>query len=267
MEIFLKFILPPLVIGGIAGILGCLLAFLGQKMSVERDARIDEIVRFLSGANCGGCGKAGCDAFAEAIFKGEADVNDCPVTSAENKQNIARVLNLTVEESGQTVAVVHCNGGNACKDKFSYQGYGDCLSANFLSGGAKLCAEGCMGLGSCGEVCRYGAINISNDTGVSVVEPALCVSCGACVSACPKKIIGRIPADAAIYVACSNLCRGKEVAGSCKNGCIACGRCEKECPVSAIQLSNNLAAIDYSKCIKCGKCVEVCPRKCIHNFP
>ncbi len=83
---------------------------------------------------------------------------------------------------------------------------------------------------------------------------------------CPKKIIGRIPKDAKVYVACSNTHRGKEVSSVCERGCIGCGLCARNCPTGAIALDNNLAAIDYDKCIGCGKCKEVCPRKCILPF-
>lgn len=101
---------------------------------------------------------------------------------------------------------------------------------------------------------------------MSEVDYTHCTSCGACVAACPKKIIGRIPKDAKVYVGCSNTNKGRAVAAVCDKGCIACGRCEKNCPTGAIQLSNSLAVIDYDKCIGCMKCVEVCPRKCILPF-
>lgn len=265
--IFVKFVLPAIIIAAIAAVLAFCLSYLGNKMAVERDARIDDVARHLSGANCGGCGYPGCDAFAQALVRGETTISKCNATSQQGKENIAKILNLTVEASKKTVAVVHCNGGNLCENKFDYQGYGDCISAEILAGGNKACEMGCMGLGSCVSACKYNAISVNKDTAVAKVDYSLCTSCGVCVSTCPKKLISRIPVDAAVYVACSNLCRGKEVIGVCKNGCIACGRCEKNCPTQAIRLSNNLAVIDYDKCIKCGNCVEVCPRKCIHHFP
>ena len=161
---------------------------------------------------------------------------------------------------------MHCIGGNACRNKYAYQGFGDCESAQLLAGGNKACEYGCMGLGSCTDSCKFGAVTVNKDTGVSVVDSAKCTSCGACVAVCPKKIIGRIPKNAKVYVACSNTQKGKEVASICKNGCIACGMCQKNCPTGAITLNNNLATIDYDKCIACGKCVQVCPRKCILPF-
>lgn len=266
MQFFLTFIVPILVVAGIAAVLAFSLSFLGEKMAVDRDARIDEIVRNLSGANCGGCGYAGCDAFAEALFKGEAKLSQCNPTSPDNKANIARILGMSEEKSKATVAVVHCIGGNRCRNKADYQGYGDCQSAELLAGGNKACPVGCMGLGTCAANCKYGAVSVNRDTGAAEVDYTHCTSCGACVAACPKKIIGRIPKDAKVYIGCSNTGRGKEITSVCQMGCIACGKCERNCPTGAIRLSNNLAAIDYDKCIGCGKCVEVCPRHCILPF-
>ncbi len=266
MEIFLKFVVPVLLFILIAGIVGFALSYLGEKIKVERDPRVDDVARYLAGVNCGGCGYAGCDAFAEALVKGEARIEKCNPTSADNKKNIAKVLGKGTGDLKETVAIVHCNGGNKCSNKYSYQGFGDCQSAELIAGGNKACRVGCMGLGSCNEYCKYDAVSVNKDTGVAVVNKYKCISCGACVSACPKKIISRIPKDAKVFVACSNTWRGKEVRSICENGCIACGMCEKKCPENAIKLSNNLAIIDYDKCTGCKICVGVCPSKCIHEY-
>ena len=39
--------------------------------------------------------------------------------------------------------------------------------------------------------------------------------------------------------------------------------CEKNCPVQAITVTDNVAHIDYDKCTNCGLCKENCPRHCI----
>ncbi len=266
MQFFMTYILPVLVVGVLAAIFAFCLSFLGEKLAIERDARIDEIERNLAGANCGGCGYPGCAAFAEALFKGEATIDRCNPTAAANKSNIAKILGMSEEKSRETVAVVRCIGGNKCRNKYDYQGYGDCESAQLLADGNKACELGCMGLGTCSESCKFDAISVDKDLGFAIVDSEKCTSCGACVAACPKKIIRRIPKDAKVYVACSNTHRGKEVSSVCERGCIACGLCQKNCPTGAIALSNNLATIDYDKCIGCGKCKEVCPRKCILPF-
>ena len=263
MEIVLSIVVPILIISAFAAVFAFCLSYLGDRLAVERDPRIDDIERNLSGANCGGCGYAGCSQFAEALFKGEADISRCNPTPPENKKNIAKILGMSGFESEATVAVVHCAGGNRALDKYDYQGFGDCKSAQILACGSKACEYGCMGLCSCVSACQNSAVAICKDTGASKVDRENCTSCGRCVSACPKKIIGRIPKSAKVYIACSNTTKGKEVMSVCKVGCIGCGKCERSCPTGAIRLNNNLAAIDYSKCIGCMKCAEGCPRKCI----
>lgn len=263
MEIFLNIVLPVILIAVIAAIFAFCLSYLGDKLAVERDARIDDIERNLAGANCGGCGYAGCSQFAEAVFKGEADISRCNPTPPENKKNIANILGMSASESVATVAVVHCAGGNRAENKYDYQGFGDCQSAELLAGGSKACEFGCMGLCSCVSACPNNCVAICKETGASKVDREECISCGACVSACPKKLIGRIPVTAKVYIACSNTSKGKDVAKVCKVGCIGCGKCERVCPKGAITLSNNLAAIDYDKCIGCLKCAIECPRGCI----
>ena len=121
MEIFMTFILPVLIALALGALIAFGLSFLGEKLAVDRDARIDEIERHLAGANCGGCGYAGCSAFAEALFKGEAKPDRCNPTSAVNKANIAKILGMSEEKSRETVAVVHCIGGNKCRNKSCLQ--------------------------------------------------------------------------------------------------------------------------------------------------
>ena len=48
------------VLGILGGVFGAVLAFAAKIFYVEQDERIDQIVAVLPGANCGGCGYAGC---------------------------------------------------------------------------------------------------------------------------------------------------------------------------------------------------------------
>ena len=50
-------------------VLALVLYLVAQKFKVEEDPRIDEVEKAMPGANCGGCGFAGCRAFAEAAVK------------------------------------------------------------------------------------------------------------------------------------------------------------------------------------------------------
>ena len=257
----LQVFIPALILLVLAMLFAIALAYLGKKLAVSRDERIDQVRDCLSGANCGACGYAGCDGFATALVEGKAELSSCNATSKEKKEEIAEILGLT--DTGEaTKVVVCCHGGQDAKDKYDYVGYGDCRSMELLAGGRKQCAWGCLGTGSCVDACQHHAVTVKQK-GYSEVSLSKCISCGKCISVCPKKIIKRIPASATYYVACSNHPKGKEVRELCTKGCIACGICVKQCEVGAITIVDNLATIDYTKCINCGKCAAKCPQRCI----
>lgn len=257
----LQVFIPALILLVLAMLFAIALAYLGKKLAVSRDERIDQVRDCLSGANCGACGYAGCDGFATALVEGKAELSSCNATSKEKKEEIAEILGLT--DTGEaTKVVVCCHGGQDAKDKYDYVGYGDCRSMELLAGGRKQCAWGCLGTGSCVDACQHHAVTVKQK-GYSEVSLSKCISCGRCISVCPKKIIKRIPASATYYVACSNHQKGKEVRELCAKGCIACGLCVKQCGVGAITIVDNLATIDYTKCINCGKCAAKCPQRCI----
>ncbi len=257
----LQVFIPALILLVLAMLFAIALAYLGKKLAVSRDERIDRVKDCLSGANCGACGYAGCDGFATALVEGKAELSSCNATSKEKKEEIAEILGLT--DTGEaTKVVVCCHGGQDAKDKYDYVGYGDCRSMELLAGGRKQCAWGCLGTGSCVDACQHHAVTVKQK-GYSEVSLSKCISCGRCISVCPKKIIKRIPASATYYVACSNHQKGKEVRELCTKGCIACGICVKQCEVGAITIVDNLATIDYTKCINCGKCAAKCPQRCI----
>lgn len=257
-----KMLLPAGIMLVIAVLFALAIVILGKKLSIESNQKTEEIRKLLPGANCGACGYAGCDALAKALSEGKAKVSDCNVNSKKNKTELAHLLGSEEDGGIETVAVVTCNGGTDCENKYEYQGYGDCRTAEMLASGRKACPTGCIGLGSCVDACHYFAIEV-NQKGVSKVNRDKCTSCGMCIQICPKKIIRRIPKSAKIYIACSNHCKGREVKDICKHGCIGCTLCEKACPEKAITMVDDLPVIDYSKCTGCYVCVDKCPVKCI----
>lgn len=70
-----------IIILSIIGLISAtLLYIISRKFHVEEDSRIDEIESILPGANCGGCGYAGCRNFAEQCTKATSlDSLLCPV--------------------------------------------------------------------------------------------------------------------------------------------------------------------------------------------
>jgi RnfABCDGE-type electron transport complex B subunit len=96
------------VIGTSAAVI---LYFVARKFKVYEDPRIDEVEQNLPAANCGGCGYAGCRAFAEACVKAN-DLSDldCPVGGNETMNKVAEILGLEAVKKDARVAFIRCNG-------------------------------------------------------------------------------------------------------------------------------------------------------------
>lgn len=246
----------------LGGVLGAALAFAAKLFAVKVDERIPKIQEKLPGANCGGCGYAGCAALAEAIVKGEAKPSACVVGGDAVAAEVAEIMGVAAEKTKRMRAQVMCSGTvEYAKKKYVYEGAPDCIAATKLGGGDKLCPNGCIGLGTCVSVCTFDAIKIEN--GIAAVDYEKCQGCGKCTEACPKHIIKLIPYDAAHWVGCMSVDKGAVTRSYCEVGCISCRLCEKNCPSGAISVNDFVASIDYDKCTQCGICVEKCPRKII----
>lgn len=258
----MQIIMPIVVLGAMGLIFGALLGIAARVFKVEKDERIDKVLDCLSGANCGGCGYAGCSSLAEAIVAGDAEPTACPSAKAENIEKIANILGIEAKISEPMVARVLCSGtcmvaSNNCE----YSGIETCEAANRYSGGAKSCQFGCCGLGTCVSSCKFGAISIVD--GIACVDEEKCTGCGVCEKVCPRKTIRLIPKKQRVYVACMSKEKGAATKDVCKAACIGCKICEKTCENGAISVKDNLASIDYTKCNSCGLCAEKCPKKII----
>ncbi len=252
-------------LAGMGVIFAIILGVASKIFEVETDERVPLIMDALPGANCGGCGFAGCAAFAQNVVDGVAPVSGCPVGGASVAAAVATIMGVAADTSERKVAYVHCSG--TCDDatsKYDYTGLQDCKSVMALGGGPKACNYACSGLGSCVKACKFDAIEVVN--GVAVVNPVKCTACGACLKECPKGIIGLRPESGTVNVSCSSKDKGGIVRNICKVGCIGCGICAKNCPSEAITMDGPLAIIDHDKCTKCGVCVEKCPRKIIKTM-
>ena len=96
---------------GIIGlILGLLIGTAAKLFKVKKDSRIDLVLELLPGANCGGCGKAGCADFAKAVVSGELPPGKCPATPQENIAVITQLLGIENSAEFRKTAVVLCGG-------------------------------------------------------------------------------------------------------------------------------------------------------------
>ena len=81
------------VLGVIAFLAACLLYVVSLYFKVEEDPRIDLVTAVLPGANCGGCGFAGCRNFAEACVKANGiEGLACPVGGEPTMEQVKLIL-------------------------------------------------------------------------------------------------------------------------------------------------------------------------------
>jgi len=252
--------------GAVGAVFGIALAYAARKFKVVVDPRVEAVRDVLPGANCGACGFAGCQGYAEAV------VNDpnlsaglCAPGKADIAAMVAKITGKVPPEVVPMVATVFCRG-DVCKAsrRFIYDGVKDCRAAILVAGGDKTCQYGCLGYGTCSRACPFGAISMSKD-GLPVIDREKCTACGVCVSACPKSIIALTPTAKKVHIRCSSRDKGPVVKKACELGCIACGLCVKGCPEGAITVENFLAKIDYEKCTNCETCVLLCPQRTIED--
>ena len=262
------------VLAGLGLILALLLFLLAKKFKVEEDPRIDEVEKVMPGANCGGCGFAGCRAFADSAVKApNLDNHFCPVGGNDVMKQVAAILGYEVKEKAPQVAVVRCNGTCDLRPRTNtYDGALSCKVKAALYAGDTGCSYGCLGCGDCVEACQFGALSMNPETGLPVVDESKCTACGACVKACPKNIIelrAKGPRGMRVFVSCVNKDKGPAAKKACGAACIGCGICLKTCTHGAIELENNIAYIDFAKCKLCRECEAMCPTGSIHGvgFP
>ena len=227
---------------------------------VYEDPRIARVEACFAGANCGGCGYAGCSAAAVAVVAGEADPSVCIVGGPESASNAAEVMGVEVGLAEPPISFNPCSGGLRAADKFVYLGVNTCRAQTALSGGQRECAVGCIGLGDCVDACQFGAIKMGRE-GYPVVDEEKCVGCGACETVCPKYVMKvKTMSERLMHFNCSD-----DRLAPCRQTCPA----EIDIPqyVAQIRAGNYEGAVNTIRernpfLLSCGR---VCPHPCETN--
>lgn len=244
-------------------VFGLILAYANKKFAIEVNPLIHIVEDILPKGQCGACGYAGCQAYAEAVV---IDPNVAPNLCIPGKKPIAdMVAELTSKvapEIEPRVAKVRCAGTHSKAIRnYNYEGIKDCVAASLLQGGPKGCQYGCVGYGTCVKNCPFDAMRMGED-GLPIIDQKKCTGCGKCETICPKKVMYMTSIDSPIFVSCNSKNKGAVARKLCTVACIGCGLCSKNCSYGAIKVENSLAIVDSNICIeKCSNpnCLTKCP--------
>ena len=149
----------------IAALFGLLLGYSAIRFRVEGDPVVDKIDALLPQTQCGQCTFAGCRPYAEAIAKGEADINQCPpggetviLALADLLDVEAKPLSAAHGEEKETKTVVYID------------------------------EQTCIGCTLCIQACPVDAILGAAKHMHTVIESE-CTGCDLCIPPCPVDCI------------------------------------------------------------------------------
>ena len=134
------FAIVVVVVLGLAG--GVILVLASKFMAVYEDPRIAQVTECLAGANCGGCGYAGCADYAKAIVENGAPTFKCAPGGDKTADAINTIMGNATDDRPSLRATVICAGGENCGKRFDYQGIQTCAAAASIAGGPSACAYG-----------------------------------------------------------------------------------------------------------------------------
>ena len=246
-----------LALGAVCGIV---LGAASRIFYVWEDPRISQVESCFAGANCGGCGFAGCSAAAVAVVGGKAPPSVCVVGGMESAQGAAAVMGMEVGMAEPLKSFNTCTGGNRAENKFVYLGVNTCSAQAAMSGGQRVCSVGCLGLGDCVRACMFGALKMGPQ-GYPVVDRQKCVGCGVCEQICPKGVMNVTTASQRIL----HFNRFDDRLAPCRQTCPA----EIDIPkyISQIREGDYEGAVNTIRernplLLACGR---VCPHPCEEN--
>lgn len=251
---------------------GFALAAAAQRFQVPVNPLVEAVRERLPSANCGACGFAGCQAYAEAVVeRPDVGTNLCSPGRAPVARAIAELTGKAMGVVADRVVVMRCGGVSAyARDEAEYAGVQTCNAAAMVFGGPKACKNGCLGLGDCVRACPFDALYLGGE-GIAVVDPEKCTGCAICVPICPKELFQLYPRSRRIELSCVAKDKTSVVRATCLVGCTLCRKCVAKCPAEAIAWDGKTIVIDHEKCIAYGPscneaCVDICPSTILHRL-
>ncbi len=93
MDNFLRILAAFLSTSVFAALLGLGLAVASRKLKVEKDETVETLNDVLPGLNCGACGYAGCESYAEALAsEKDTDATKCSPGGPETRAALSELL-------------------------------------------------------------------------------------------------------------------------------------------------------------------------------
>jgi len=123
------------------------LAIASRVFYVWEDPRVLAVADSLPGANCGGCGFAGCQSAAEAIAAGQAPPDVCVAGGFDTAQAVAATMGMSVKEKEPEVAWTSCRYGIGGRPGYEKEW----RAKAEISGGGQLVDQGVHVL----DLCRW----------------------------------------------------------------------------------------------------------------
>lgn len=132
---------------------------------------VERIDRLLPQTQCGQCGFEGCRPYAEALARGEADIDHCPPGGDAGARALAKLLARPAKPYDRS-------------------------RGEYKPGMvARVIEADCIGCTKCIQACPVDAIAGASKLMHSVITP-LCTGCELCIPPCPVDCIVMQPADA-----------------------------------------------------------------------
>lgn len=151
----------------LAIVFGLVLGFAAIRFKIESDPLVEKIDAILPQTQCGQCTYPGCRPYAEAIAKGEADINQCPPGGEAGIIALADLL-------GREVKPLNPENGEEKPTRV-----------------AVIDETVCIGCTLCIQACPVDAILGAAKQMHTVIESE-CTGCDLCVPPCPVDCIDMI---------------------------------------------------------------------------